>query len=233
MSIKFLASCSTFIYHLNQFSLPKIVVISDTHGKHNELQLPAGDILLHAGDLTKFGDLTEIMDFLEWFKTLNFKHKIFIAGNHDFHFEMATKEELGFLIPKGVTYLNDSGATIDGINIWGSPITPRFMDMAFNRSRGETIQKHWDLIPLNTDILITHGPPAGILDRTSRNEEVGCSDLRDTLANRRIKLHVFGHIHEAYGEVIKNGTCFINASVLNLKYQLTHAPVIYEYDVES
>ncbi len=213
--------------------MPKIVAISDTHGQHVDLQLPTGDILLHAGDVSKFGDLPEFIDFLNWFKTLDFKHKIFIAGNHDFHFEMATKEELGFLIPEGVTYLNDSGVTIDGINIWGSPITPRFMDMAFNRSRGESIQKHWDLIPFNTDILITHGPPSGILDRTLRNEEVGCFDLRNTIANRRIKLHVFGHIHEAYGQVNKNGTSYINASVLDIKYQLRNEPMIYDYKMEN
>lgn len=146
---------------------------------------------------------------------------------------MSSKEELDFLIPKDVIFLNDSGATVEGINIWGSPITPRFMDMAFNRKRGEVIQKHWDLIPKNTDILITHGPPLGILDRTARNEEVGCVDLRNTIASRKIKVHLFGHIHEAYGKVTKNGTCFINASVLDLRYNLTNAPIVYDYDMEN
>lgn len=125
----------------------KFIVISDTHNKHESLFLPAGDILIHAGDVSMKGTEAEIIDFLEWFAIQDFEYKIFIAGNHDFYFEKQTNEHIQAVIPKGIIYLNDSGTTIKGLNIWGSPITPWFFNWAFNRHRGEPIRRHWDLIP--------------------------------------------------------------------------------------
>jgi predicted phosphodiesterase len=137
----------------------KLTLISDTHGSHNPLQLPPGDTLLHTGDISKRGSEIEIQLFLEWFSRQDFEHKIFIAGNHDFFFEKESPEKIAAMIPEGVTYLNDSGITIDGINFWGSPVQPRFFDWAFNRDRGAEIDRHWQLIPPDVDVLLTHGPP--------------------------------------------------------------------------
>ena len=137
----------------------KIVAISDTHGLHKQLQLPKGDLLLHAGDVSARGHKKQIRQFLKWFAEQDFEHKVFIAGNHDFYFEQASKKEVLELIPEGVTYLNDSGVTINGVHIWGSPVQPWFHDWAFNRQRGSDIEQHWELIPTSTDILLTHGPP--------------------------------------------------------------------------
>ena len=204
----------------------RIVCISDTHGQHEKLRLPEGDIIIHAGDVSSRGSQFEITQFLSWFDALDFQYKIFIAGNHDYFFEKTSQVEIENLIPNGVTYLNDSGIKIEGIQFWGSPVQPWFFDWAFNRYRGNDIQKHWDLIPDNTDILITHGPPAGKLDLTSSNEHVGCVDLFDAIERIKPRYHICGHIHEAYGEVKESDTTFINCSVLNLKYRLVNDPVI-------
>ena len=162
----------------------KIVCISDTHDKHNQLELPDGDMLIHAGDVSSQGKQIQVEAFLKWFSAQPHKHKIFIAGNHDFFFERMPEDYIQSLIPENVIYLNDSGVTIEGLKIWGSPVQPWFYDWAFNRKRGKDIRKHWDLIPTNTDILITHGPPFGILDATNSGEKVGCEDLLDVVQNR-------------------------------------------------
>ena len=206
----------------------KLVLISDTHGYHNEVFLPKGDILLHTGDISKRGGREEVIDFLDWFRIQDFEHKIFIAGNHDFFFENAKEEELIKLIGTDITYLNDSGITINGLNIWGSPVQPRFFNWAFNRDRGDDIDRHWQLIPPNTDVLLTHGPPKGILDRTDRGEAVGCEMLLQKIKEIEPQLSVFGHIHEAYGMKKSEKTTFVNASVVNLQYQVVNEAVEVE-----
>jgi len=207
----------------------KITFISDTHGKHNELADMSGDMIIHAGDISSRGAKHEVIDFLDWFKDLDFKYKIFIAGNHDFYFEKALESEVRMLIPDGVTYLKDSGIEIEGIHIWGSPVQPEFFDWAFNRKRGAEIKGHWDLIPAKTDILITHGPPLSILDKTSRGLDVGCEELILVCERVSPKIHVFGHIHEAYGQLKQGGVHYINASVLDLKYRCVNEPIVLEY----
>lgn len=206
----------------------KFVIISDTHGQHKNLTLPKGDVIIHAGDISQRGKESEIIDFLNWFKDLDFKYKIFIAGNHDFFFEETPKNILDKLMPKNVIYLCDSGVEVEKIKIWGSPITPWFYDWAFNRPRGAQIAHHWQLIPIDTDILITHGPAFGQLDKTTRGENVGCEDLLHTIDKIKPKVHICGHIHEGYGQTISSKTKFINASVLDEKYGLTNPPITFE-----
>ncbi|HLP12573.1 MAG TPA: metallophosphatase domain-containing protein [Flavobacteriales bacterium] len=206
----------------------KIVAISDTHGKHALLQLPLGDVLVHAGDVSGRGAQAEIMDFLHWFAGQPHQHKIFIAGNHDFYFEKYPETEIHKTLSAEIIYLNDSGITINGVNFWGSPVQPWFYDWAFNRRRGPEIKKHWDLIPPNTNVLITHGPPVGILDRTVTGQHVGCEDLLAAIEKVKPQYNVFGHIHEAYGVLEKKGTIHINASVLNENYRLVNEPVVFE-----
>jgi Icc-related predicted phosphoesterase len=205
----------------------KIVFISDTHGKHDELQLPKGDMLIHAGDVSPRGTLPQMQAFLDWFEKQPFKYKIFIAGNHDF---IAERNPVLFesLIPTNCIYLKNSGIEIEGIYIWGSPITPWFYDWAFNRHRGKAIAPYWERIPENTDILVTHGPPFGILDETVTGFKVGCEELEKRLKDLNVKIHVFGHIHEAYGVKKVGETTFINASVLNINYKMCNQPVVQE-----
>ena len=205
----------------------KLVFLSDTHNRHRNIKIPEGDILIHAGDVSSRGEKREIDDFIEWFQSQPHKHKIFIAGNHDFFFEKANENNIKIEIPN-VIYLNDSGCEINGLKFWGSPIQPEFFNWAFNRKRGEEIKKHWDLIPNDTDILITHGPPYNVLDKTTRGDIVGCEELALKVAEIQPKIHVFGHIHESYGMLEKGKITFINASVLNHKYIYANNPIVIE-----
>ena len=191
------------------------------------MHLPKGDVLLHAGDLSYKGRREEVVDFLEWFSRQPFAHKIFIAGNHDFFFEKNAAADIEALIPAGVTYLNDSGTSINGLQVWGSPVTPFYFNWAFNRTRGEAIRKHWDLIPPDTGLLLTHGPVFGFLDLVSNEQHVGCQDLLRKVLTLQPRAHVCGHIHESYGHIKRAGVAFINASVVNERYELVNRPIVF------
>ncbi len=204
----------------------RIVCISDTHGKHSELIMPEGDILLHAGDISPRGKIAEVQDFNQWLGTLSYPHKVIIAGNHDFIFEK--NPVLAQSLITNALYLEDESIVIGGLKIWGSPITPWFYDWAFNRQRGGEIREYWEMIPKDTDILITHGPPAGILDKTIGGDSAGCADLLEIVQELKPRVHLFGHIHEAAGTFKTIDTQFINASVLNLKYQMTNDPLVID-----
>lgn len=202
----------------------RITTISDTHGFHEKLILPKGDILIHAGDVCNRGTEEEAVQFIDWFEKQPYSYKIFIAGNHDFFFENFPQQEIQKVLPKNMYYLHDSGIEIEGISFWGSPITPEFHNWAFNRKRGVEIKKYWDLIPQNTNILITHGPPYSILDQTFNGMYVGCEELLKTLEFVQPNYHIFGHIHEGFGYVKLNETMFYNASSLDFNYNLRDKP---------
>ena len=204
----------------------RVVCISDTHGRHDDVFVPDGDLLLHAGDLTSHGSLYEIRDAAAFLEALPHPHKVVIAGNHDFGFQR--EAEAARRLMAGCTYLQDSEVTIQGLRIWGSPWQPWFYDWAFNLERGAMIREKWDLIPEGIDILLTHGPPRGHGDRTTRGEQAGCADLLDAVRRAQPRWHVFGHIHEGYGVTEVEGTTFVNASTCTLKYEPTNAPVVFD-----
>lgn len=206
----------------------RIICISDTHSQHENLTIPDGDILIHSGDATYKGTPFEIMKFGLWFCSLPHKMKIFVSGNHDWMMQRQERDALEHL--SGCIYLKDSSVEVDGFKIWGSPWQPFFYDWAFNLQRGEEIQKKWDLIPVETNILITHGPPFEILDKNLEGEHCGCQNLRDTIFSRlkNLKLHVFGHIHEGYGQTEVNGIKFVNASICTRAYKPTNPPIVID-----
>ncbi len=190
----------------------KILFISDTHRRHDRLELEAADLIVHAGDFCSYGNETEVQEFLEWYAALDYPHKILIGGNHD-RFLEESPAAFRQMLPSSITYLENSGIELGGLYFWGSPITPWFMDWAFNRERGPEIRAYWEQIPAHTDVLITHGPPYGILDKTIMQMHAGCKDLLDIVQEKvQPKLHVFGHIHEAYGQKQIGDTHYINAS---------------------
>lgn len=206
----------------------RLVILSDTHGKHWSLRVPDGDILLHAGDLTRDGTADDLEDFNSYLSTLPHRHKIVIAGNHDFCLER--EPEINAAIITNAIYLRDRAVTVEGIKFYGSPWQPWFFDWAFNLQRGEEIRAKWDLIPLDTDVLITHGPAYGILDKTMRGARVGCEDLLEAIMRIRPRLHVFGHIHEAYGMHSNDDISFINGSNCNVKFELVNPPIVQIFD---
>lgn len=225
----------------------KITFISDTHSKHNQItsSLSGGDVLIHAGDISNSGYLTEIQDFIKWFSTIeNYTHKIFIAGNHDFSCqnEASAVQELLRLNP-GSKHLYDDMFLIgdenadydDMVKVWGSPWQPEFHDWAFNLPRqGAELKEVCNMIPSDVDILITHGPPHGHLDYvTYSKQNVGCELLRDRIDLIKPKIHVFGHIHSSYGYKFDGTTHFFNAAVLDEKYNFTQKPLSVEWDPKT
>lgn len=194
--------------------------------------LGEGDILVHCGDVSNMGRTHEIKEFLDWFSNTPFTHKVFIAGNHDFGFEMATTIAPEY-VEKGVHYLFDSSVEIDGIKFYGSPWQPEFYNWAFNLKRGKELADKWALIPTDVDILITHGPAYRMLDHTISGGMVGDEDLFNRIIEVKPKIHACGHIHWAFGQKTFNDVDFINAAVLNERYEHENKPVVINYNTET
>lgn len=222
----------------------KIVHVSDTHTKHWGLTVPDGDILAFSGDMSYRGYRNEVEDFFKWLNTLPHKYKIVIAGNHDLCFDPERSGEgkkpewlvqilNAFQVGNNNYYLENEQIMIEGVKFWGSPITPWFHGQywAFNKVRGEPIKAIWNQIPLDTHVVITHGPIEDVLDKTVYGDVTGCRDLRLKLAEVKPKLHLCGHIHEAYGVQEYDNIKFSNGSVLNEKYLLTNQPNVFEIEV--
>ena len=208
-------------------------MMSDTHSHHHDVRVPDGDILIHAGDfsLDRYGqiEMKAAYDFFGWLGNLPHKHKILVAGNHDFVFEKSVL--VAKTLHESITYLEGDYVTVEGLKIWGGPWTPRFFDWAFNVDRGEAIARYWSHIPKDTDVVVTHGPPAGILDVGSAkfgSQSAGCVDLAYHIKRVKPQLHVFGHFHPSYGVHVEDDTTYVNASVVNEKYELAHEPRVIE-----
>ena len=219
----------------------KITFISDTHNKHKQIteHLPGGDLLIHAGDISSRGYKHEIQQFCKWFDSLtNYSAVVFIAGNHDFGFEKRQEETMEIVNSyKWITFLQDSvlhfaSENIEIANIYGSPWQPEFHNWAFNLPKnGLELEQKWNDIPDNTDILITHGPAFGYLDKiVGQYENLGCELLTKKIKQIKPKIHVCGHIHSGYGYVFDGDTHFINASVLDEQYVYTQKPLTVEWD---
>ena len=215
--------------------------IADLHGEFPKLE--GGDLLIVAGDCgcenldkyTKFGD---------WLYKQPYKRRIFIAGNHDN--QLYEKDVNGYIMNgrhterTNITYLFDSGTEFEGLKVWGSPWTKRFEGMnphcmAFTVDTDEELAEKWDLIPDDTDILITHCPPYGVRDRVRTQngyENCGSKSLRMRIFHlENIKLHVFGHIHEGYGPINENKIVnfrSVNASIMNEEYEPMNKPIRIE-----
>ena len=204
----------------------RLVLISDTHNQQEKIALPKGDVLVHSGDFTMRGTEAEVTAFGQWLDRQPFEHQVIVAGNHDFFFER-DPEAARALLPSRATYLFESETNIGGLRLWGAPWQPWFLDWAFNLQRGAEIAAKWALIPEGLDVLITHGPPAGIGDRTWRGESVGCEDLLRAMKRARPRLSVFGHIHEGYG--FHEGDK-ANPSICDEKYRVVNDPIVIDLD---
>lgn len=213
----------------------KIIAISDVHNKLSKIALPDGDLLIIAGDLTNLGKMEELIKFNDDVGLIKDKYKhgvLVIAGNHDFLLE----EDYALaksLIPNVAHYLQESMVEIAGVKFFGSPTTPFYHGWAFNEERGPDIDEKWDLIPNGIDVLITHGPAAGVHDVSSRGERMGCEDLMRAILRVKPKLHVCGHNHAGFGIKSFMGTTYINASSSNEKYMITNPPIVIELDDAS
>jgi hypothetical protein len=247
----------------------RITHISDTHNKHKQLdgKLPGGVLLIHSGDISSLGRKHEVEQFIKWFSKQDYMHKVFIAGNHDMtfdreillrnklaHFEGRTEYdtecaegkpewlvEMLDNLPDDVYYLENSSIKLEGINIWGSPVSPSFgYGWGFNKDRGHDINEVWNTIPMDSDIVITHSPIYGYNDRAQNtNQNVGCSDLYHRLHEVKPHLHFAGHIHEGHGWGTipykdEWGDIYtFNGSSCNLRYEAINPPITFDYDFVS
>lgn len=221
--------------------MKRITFISDTHNKHKQItnDLPGGDIIIHAGDISSMGYKHEIEQFCKWFDGLNqYDFKVFIAGNHDWGFQNKTEDVMQIVNSyKNIDYLQDDSVQVGEdmdklIKIYGTPWQPEFYNWAFNLPRkGIELAEKWGQIPKNTDILITHGPAWGYVDKViGRYENLGCELLVDRIKTIKPKIHVCGHIHSGYGYVFDGDTHYINASVLSEEYKYTNKPLTVDWD---
>jgi len=219
----------------------RIVFISDTHGLHNTMLhlIPEGDVLIHVGDCTNVGTQKNFLDFMHWYQNLKgFDTKVFIAGNHDWCFETKPAWLRQYLNDENMSqsdcvYLEDDSFTIDDpefskpIKFYGSPWQPEFCSWAFNVPRDQ-LHLHWEKIPRDVDVLITHGPPQEILDMNLEGEQCGCSSLRFHVDEIKPRIHAFGHIHEDYGIKETEHTTFVNASTATRRYVMSNKPIIID-----
>lgn len=203
--------------------------ISDLHG--HQPKLLGGDILVIAGDLTKNNTREQYVVFLDWLSKQPYTHKILIAGNHDGFIEGYPEEWKAMLADPSVHYLQDSGVEVKGMRFWGSPWTPIFYDWHFMLPEKKLAAK-WQLIPDNTDILVTHGPPRLWLDRTTSGEKVGSTTLLERVEEICPQYHIFGHIHEGYGKETclyePRSTTFVNCAIMNERYKPIRIPIRIE-----
>lgn len=216
----------------------KLCIISDTHSLHNGIKtdLPEADCLIHCGDLENGGrDIQDVWYYAKWLATQKHKYKkiIQIAGNHDGSFETFPKpaQQILFDAVDNLVYLENSSYVYEGIKFYGSPITPTFGHWFFMKERGTKIKEIWDQIPLDTNVLITHGPPYNTLDEVEypAGLHVGCEELAKRIKQlNHLKLHAFGHIHCGNGMVEKNSVTYINAAICNEQYK----PVQTHYLIE-
>ncbi|KXJ90169.1 Metallo-dependent phosphatase-like protein [Microdochium bolleyi] len=181
-----------------------VVCLSDTHNM--QCPVPDGDILIHAGDLTQSGTFDELQATILWLRNQPHRAKLVIAGNHDLLLdnEYPSNGNLGGrhhseLEWGDVRYLQNSQTTVECANgrrltIYGSPLSPRHGNWAFQYSRDQDI---WaKRVPDDTDILVTHSPPRAHLDLG----RLGCESLLRELWRVHPALHIFGHVHAGYGE---------------------------------
>lgn len=208
--------------------MKSLTFISDTHNRHNEIpqeQLPGGDFLIHTGDFTNRGTLPEVTTFLEWFSAqTQYKHRIFIAGNHE---KIAEKDPSLFvsLVPDNCVYACNSVVNLDGLKFWGTPVTAQFCNWAFNRTTSELI-KLFSYIPEDTDVLLTHGGPKGILQKLPGGLDVGMPELAERISQLpKLKVSAFGHIHHSYGTKTINNIQYVNSAIVGEDYKTHNKPI--------
>jgi Icc-related predicted phosphoesterase len=205
----------------------RIVHISDTHMAHNFVQVPDGDVLVHTGDALNYGSEHELIRFASWMKDKPHRHKIYVPGNHD----RIVEKDVGLAkaLLDGVTVLIDESIEINGVYIWGSPYTPMFNNWAFMKHRGEDMAKVWEKIPQDTQILLTHGPPMGVLDVAFPVDNLGCEELAKRMGGLNVKLHLFGHIHESRGYAKKGNTEYYNSAIYGGYDELLRKPQVIDF----
>lgn len=213
----------------------RIVFISDTHSF--QPKLPEGDLLVHSGDFTGGSSVTQVLDFLDWMAEVRKNYPMGVVlspGNHDGLFEKDPSWCKDECAKRGLTLKIHEAFTIDGLDFFASPYTPRFGRWSFMRDRGGHIAAKWKDIPKETTVLITHGPAHGILDKaydwpyTGKIIHVGCEELKKAIKEIKPYVHACGHIHGGYGKYRVGKTLFLNNAICDDNYQPINPPQVID-----
>ncbi len=226
------APCSLITTDQYFVNTMKISAFSDSHTMHRQVEIPDGDILIFAGDISNCRTSQDVSDFNSFLGTLPHRHKVVVAGNHD-HLLAGDPDRAQALLPEAI-YLQDKVAVLDGITVYGAPWQPKFNDRAcdaFALPRGRALEEKWAMIPDGVDILVTHAPPAGVMDQDGPVCH-GCSDLNDAIQVKQPTLHVFGHIHNRHGILNDAQTTFMNCNVQQGGSSLRSA-LSFQYDPQQ
>jgi len=227
--------------HRTRFIVKRFVAISDTHNLHRQLKLPMGDVLIHAGDACEKGTREELEDFADWFRSQPHPVKIFVPGNHD-----TAAENFGSEIVTGqeVHFLHDREISIFGMRIYGTPyrVVPTARWRKEHKSTSTRRSAYmvddvwaahiWADIPIGIDVLVTHMPPRGMLD-VADDIHWGSQSLLDRVRVVRPRVHVFGHIHDAYGSVSDGGTTFFNVASCEPKPEKTLRATVMQWGLSD
>lgn len=202
----------------------RVVCMSCTHQQHWRLEVPDGDVLIHAGDATHFGTATQLSAFGNWMAGLPHAHKVFVPGNHDRLFEK--NPALARSLLPGVFVLIDEELRMENLRIYGTPWTKPFMHWSFMTTE-HSLREIYQKIPAGTDILVTHNPPHGLFDLTIEGGHEGSPALARRVEEVRPRLHVFGHIHEAAGIFVADRIS-VNACVTDETSRLAREPFVID-----
>ena len=198
----------------------KICCLSDTHQHHKKIKMPESDMIIHAGDFTYHGELAEVKKFLQWYGEQKAKYKLLVCGNHEVEISKQPFQLLQQMCEdQGIRILNNNHTIVEGLTIFGSPNSSKFgYGWAYNSTENELENIYSSILP-DTDVIITHGPAYGRLDRVLMGNCVGSMALTKRISElSNLKLHVTGHIHESRGTLIRNGVLTVNAAICGIPY---------------
>ena len=203
----------------------RIVIISDTHGRHSELGTLSGDVLIHCGDFCDGynNDGHVIPQIDQWFGRQDFERILCIGGNHDFIAQ--SRRSAGEPVFQNAIYLEDDVYRFNDVTFYGTPWLPDLDGWAYFLSDDQR-QSKWSLIPRDTDVLITHTPPFGVLDKPRSGRSIGCPFLAAEISHLQPKLHCFGHVHASFGQCVRSMTTFVNAAMVDSQYEIRRSPVL-------
>jgi len=214
----------------------KVAYLSDTHDKHNDVEIPECDMIIHGGDFTNFGRLTEVSSFIYWYENLNIKHKVLVCGNHEVMISKQFHVLQQMCQSKNIRLLDNSAVEIEGLKIWGSPYSVLFGDWVF-MDTDDKLAAIWKQIPGDADLVITHTPAFGVLVYSLMgHNNCGSASLLTELERIKPLLHMCGHIHESRGLQVISGTPTIsaNGAVVSANARaVEYKPYLFEISIDD
>ena len=213
----------------------RIAMLSDTHTMFEGLTVPECDVLISAGDYSHRGEKESVIRYHRWLDKQPATLILSVQGNHEVWVQENWEESVSIVqgLSDRIHFMRKSTVQYSGKKFFCSAFSPEFCNWAYSIKRGKDAEWHWKGIPADTDILVTHGPPHRTLDQVQEglSNALGCEALRERIKTlKRLKLHVFGHIHGGYGEKLVDGVLYVNAAICNEQYRPVNAVKVVDID---